>query len=71
MGFWAAFLGMEDMFPKQILVRMRKGARQRLLVDRSGDIADLRKAIDVRDYDVDSRELAACFMAEQLYFMIK
>lgn len=59
------------MFPKQLLVRVRSGVGQRLLVDRAGYIADLRKAIDARNYCVDSRELAACFMAEQFYFMIK
>jgi len=59
------------MFPKQLLVKMWSGAGQRLIVNRSIEIADLRAAIDARLYDVDSLELAACFMAEHFYFMIK
>ena len=59
------------MFPKQLLVKMWSRASERLIVNRSIEIADLRAAIDGRVYDVDSRELAACFMAEHFYFMIE
>lgn len=59
------------MFPKQLLLKMRSDASRITIFNRSDEIADLRVAIDAHVYDVDSRELAACFMAEHLYFMIE